>query len=656
MPDWFYRTVTQPILFRIPARRARNLALGFIGGLARLPFGPAIIDLLGHMRADARLRQSFLGIDFPTAVGLGPWLDTRAVALPALARFGFGFFEVGPVAVEGEGGDRPVERLEDRQALWFGPAPGTLALAEVAPRLAEASRLGLPVMVRLGCPNKAATERVDEDCRRLIHELAPHAQLFSLSTLERAVAEGWRMDRWTTHLRAVLEAAQSASVPRPVLLCVPADLDLNSTGALIEAGLTAGVSGLVVDGSAAAESDGRLVGLPVREQALGQVCRLRQRWGRELPVIASGGVHEPEHATELRAAGADLVQVDSGLVYTGPGLPKRINDAFLFDATRGATPAPPERAPELTWFWTTLMGGGMLFGSLLALIIAATQVVLPYDEAFLGVGRAEMSAINPRLLAFMAHDRVTLAGTMIAIGVMYVGLSVFGVRRGLHWARQAVFVSAFTGFASFFLFLGFGYLDIFHAFVTGVLLQFLLLGVHARLGVYTPSARPDPRGDRAWRRSLWGQLLMVIHGVALLVAGAVISVIGVTHVFVHADLEFMRATAEALHSANPRLVPLVAHDRATFGGMLLAVGWVFLLPALWGYRRGSAWLWWAFLIAGLAAYAAALGVHYAVGYVSLMHLLPAFGGLALFLLGLLLSYPYLCREGESGRATIRGGV
>ncbi|HEY0377983.1 MAG TPA: hypothetical protein VGC87_13775 [Pyrinomonadaceae bacterium] len=644
MPDWFYRTVTRPVLFRMPAWRARNFALGLIGGLARLPLGPALIDFLGHMRADARLRQSFLGIEFPTAVGLGPWLDTRAAALPALARFGFGFFEVGPVTVEGNAGGSPVERLEDRQALRLGATPDTLALAQVAPRLTEASRLGLPVMVRLGYQQGAAPERVNEECRRLIKDLAPGAQLFSLSTLELAQAENWTGRQWGAHLRAVLEAARAASPPRPMLLCVTADLGLDPVIPLIEAGLAEGISGLVVDGSLAAEAGGRAVGLPAREQALDQVSRLRERWGGELFIIASGGVHEPGDALELRSAGADLVQVDSGLVYTGPGLPKRINDALLFEATRAAPPEKPERAPELTWFWTTLMGGGMLFGSLLALVIAATQVVLPYDEAFLGMGRAELAAVNPRLLAFMAHDRVTLAGTMVAIGVMYVGLSVFGVRRGLHWARQSVFLSAFTGFASFFLFLGFGYLDIFHAFVTAVLLQLLLLGVHSRLGTYTPSARPDARGDRAWRLSLWGQLLLVVHGFALLAAGAVISVIGITQVFVHEDLEFMRTTVGALLSANPRLVPLVAHDRATFGGMLLAGGWVFLLPALWGYRRGSAWLWWTLLVAGLSAYAAALGVHYAVGYMGLKHLLPAFGGLSLYLLGLALSYPFLCRE------------
>ncbi len=647
MPDWFYRTVTRPILFRAPARQARNFALGFIGRLARLPLGPAVIDFLGHMRADARLRQSFLGIEFPTAVGLGPWLDSRAVALPALARFGFGFFEVGPVTIEGNGSGRQVERLKERQALRFSAIPDTLALAEVGPRLTEASRLCLPVMVRLGYPKGVAPERVNEESGRLIKELAPDVQLFSLSSLELAQAEGWTIKQWEAHLRAVLEAARAASPPRPVLLCVTADTDLNPVAPLIEAALVDGISGLVVDGSVAASADGRLVGLPAREPALEQVRLLRRLWGGELFIIASGGVHEPDDALELRSAGADLVQVDSGLVYTGPGLPKRINDLLLFEATRSAPPATPTRAPELTWFWTTLMGCGMLFGSLLALIIAATQVVLPYDEAFLGMGRAELSAINPRLLAFMAHDRVTLAGTMVAIGVMYVGLSVFGVRRGLHWARQAVFLSAFTGFASFFLFLGFGYLDIFHAFVTGALLQLLLLGVYARLGTYTPVTRPDARGDRAWRLGLWGQLLLVIHGFALLGAGAVISIIGVTHVFVHEDLEFMRTTADALLTANPRLVPLVAHDRATFGGMLLAGGWVFLLPALWGYRRGASWLWWTLLIAGLSAYAAALGVHYAVGYMGLKHLLPAFGGLALFLLGLILSYPFLCREGNS---------
>ncbi len=633
MPDWFYRTVTQPLLFRLPAVTARDFALGFLGRLARLPFGPAAIDFLGHMRADPRLRQTFLGIDFPTAAGLGPGLDGEARALPALSRFGFGFIEVGPISqnpvetapIRPIRPIQPIQRAEAEEAIWSpDPAP-SLSLATALPRLKEASRLGLPVIARISAEGNPEI---------VIRELAPYVHLFALDSLDPST---------------IREAAAVAeSVSRPLLLCLRADSDPSALPPL-----DAGVKGLLVDGSVAAPDGGRWTGLPARAPALSLVRALRARLGPETLMIASGGVHEPEDALALRSAGADLVEVDSGLVYSGPGLPKRINDALLFEATRALPEPAPERAPEMTWFWTAALGGGMLFGALLALAIALTRVVLPYDEAFLGMFVHEIHAINPRLLDFMAHDRVSLAGTMVAIGAMYLGLSLWGVRRGLHWAQKSIFLSASTGFASFFLFLGFGYLDAFHAFVTAVLMQLLLMAVHSRLGTWMPAVAPPLREDRAWRRALWGQLLLVIHGAGLLGAGLTISAIGVTGVFVTQDLEFMQTTAEALTSAHARLVPLVAHDRATLGGMLLASGWVFLGPALWGFRTGSRWLWWTMLLAGGSAYAAALGIHFSVGYMSLVHLMPAFGGLALLGLGLALSRRFLCDPGISAGAQSR---
>jgi hypothetical protein len=642
MPDWFYRTVARPLLFRLPVRAARRCALGVVGSLARLPLGPAVIDFLGHMRSDPRLRRPLLGITFPSPVGLGLWLDDDAFALPALARFGVGFIEVGPVTAGPAPPAKMVERRPGQEAFWQDDPPAGLTLAVAADRLACARCLGMPLVGRLGYTPGAGPERSAEECGRVIDKLAPSVALFTLPTLRAALAEGWGEGPWAAHVGRVVAAARGASPPRPVLLALPADLALEQAAPLIEAALAAGVSGLQVDGTVKAEPARRLVGLPAREPARELVRRLRERWGNELPILANGGVHEPADALELLAAGADLLQVDSGLAYTGPGLPKRANDAVLFAMTRGVPPAEPLRPAEASWLWAALLGAGMLVGGLLALVIAATRVVLPYDEAFVGLTRDELPSINPRLLLFMAHDRVSLAGAMVAVGVLYLGLALGGIRRGLHWARQTVLASAFTGFATFFLFLGFGYLDPFHAFVTAALLQLLLLATHCRLDTYRPAVPPDLRGDRRWRRGLWGQLLLVVHGFALLAAGLTISAIGATYVFVHEDLNFMRTTAEALRAAHPRLVPLVAHDRATLGGMLLANGWAFLLPALWGFRGGSAWLWWTLLAAGLPAYAAALGVHFAVGYIDWGHLAPAFTGLGLFLLGLGLACPYLC--------------
>ena len=67
MPDWSYRTVFRPLFFRLPPAVGRGLCLGTVAALARLPFGGKVIDLLGHMRADPRLRRDVLGVTFPSA-------------------------------------------------------------------------------------------------------------------------------------------------------------------------------------------------------------------------------------------------------------------------------------------------------------------------------------------------------------------------------------------------------------------------------------------------------------------------------------------------------------------------------------------------------------------------------------------------------------
>ena len=128
MPDWFYRTVSKPILFSLPATRGRDFALGFMGALSRLPLGPHLIDFLGHMRADPRLRQSFRDVTFPTSVGIGPWIDTHAVAVRALSRFGVGFIEVGPVTLDRNVAARPIRRVEDQEAFWIDDDPDSISL------------------------------------------------------------------------------------------------------------------------------------------------------------------------------------------------------------------------------------------------------------------------------------------------------------------------------------------------------------------------------------------------------------------------------------------------------------------------------------------------------------------------------------------------
>ncbi|MGZ0050041.1 hypothetical protein [Brevibacillus gelatini] len=124
--------------------------------------------------------------------------------------------------------------------------------------------------------------------------------------------------------------------------------------------------------------------------------------------------------------------------------------------------------------------------------------------------------------------------------------------------------------------------------------------------------------------------------------------IGITGVFVPSDLVFLCVSAEMLHAFNERLIPLIAHDRAGFGGALVSDGLAVLLISLWGFRRGEAWVWWTLLLAGIPGFAAGIGIHFAVGYVDFVHLLPAYAAVLLFLAGLMLAKPYLTEATKKG--------
>ena len=113
-----------------------------------------------------------------------------------------------------------------------------------------------------------------------------------------------------------------------------------------------------------------------------------------------------------------------------------------------------------------------------------------------------------------------------------------------------------------------------------------------------------------------------------MLAGAVILYLGMTEVFVAEDLGFMGVTRRMLDDVNVRLVPLIAHDRAGFGGGLGTVG-VLLLFCGW-YARPTRAFHQTVLLAGTTGFGCAIGTHFIEGYVNPMHLGPAIAGAALF--------------------------
>jgi len=656
MPDWTYRTFLRPALFALPPAHARDLMRNTVAAITGLPGGAHLIETFGDLAPPYALATTVAGIPLRSPVGLGLGLDTTGQAARAWESLGVGFIEVGPVTEQPV--IAPMLPMRDvvHQALVMPDASANPGLAAMRASLARASARHTPLIVRLAAaPNADLPDRADEQ-RRLAVALAPHTACFALDWTHAAFtafnARAPEPEAWTAYLARLDLYNCAVWAERPVFAAISADADPAMLARLLPQAIASGIRGIVVSDGLLMPDGRRSLGPAALPPAVATVRAVRAILSETVPVIAAGGITEPTDALALMNAGANAVQIAGGLVYSGPALARRIGETLLA-ARAPASSARPYAALRVRhrrwwhedWPWTALLGGGMIVAGVVAWIVAAVRVILPYDEAFIGLTRAQLAAANPRLLAFMAHDRVTLAGTMISIGGIYAGLALGPMRDGARWARWAFLASAIVGFSSFALVLGYHYVDPLHALATLVLLPFLLLTMRGAPPLpVTPHA--DSYNDRRWLRAQWGQLALVALGAGFLIGGLTIATVGERGVFVHEDLDFLRTTATALHAINPRLVPLVAHDRAGFGGALISDGVAFLLTALWGIRRGAQWVWWTLLWSGLPGFVAAVSIHAAVGYDNLMHLAPVGIALVLWAVGLGLSYGYCADTGE----------
>jgi hypothetical protein len=260
-----------------------------------------------------------------------------------------------------------------------------------------------------------------------------------------------------------------------------------------------------------------------------------------------------------------------------------------------------------------------------AIFQAATGQFLPHDTEYLEMTASQVCALqNCRILHFMIHDRVSFGGVLIAAGTVYLWLTMFPLRRHESWAWWALTVSGATGFLSFLGYVGYGYLDSWHGAATLALLVLFVGGLVRSRRLRRRHVQPVRLDLRSV--SGFGRALLLLSSLGIGVAGLTIMAVGMTRVFVSQDLEFLRMTREAMKAVNPRLVPLIAHDRTGFGGAL--VSFAVAMFASVRYGDGARALWEALAIAGAA------GVHPAIGYVSVVHLGPAVVGGGIFMSGL----------------------
>ncbi len=320
------------LLFKLEAERAHDATLRLLDGLT--PFG--LGGALTGRRVEAPVQC--LGLTFPNAVGLAAGLDKNADHLVALGQLGFGFVEVGTVTPRPQPGNaRPrVFRLPEEEALINRLGFNNKGVDHAAGRVRVSDFPGV-LGVNIGKNRDTPAERAVGDylfCLQRAYTVADYivVNVSSPNTPGlRDFQHGSQLDALLSALKAEQQALSGEHGRYvPLVLKVAPDLAEDDLDDIVRAlreheieGVTATNTTLdrsVLGSCTQALEAGGLSGAPLLRRSTEVLRGLRERLGPTYPIIGVGGVLSGADALQKRRAGADLVQLYTGLIYRGPRL------------------------------------------------------------------------------------------------------------------------------------------------------------------------------------------------------------------------------------------------------------------------------------------------------------------------------------------------
>lgn len=327
------------MLFTLDPERAHALTLTSLQRLEK----SGVLSMMCADLQDAPVE--LMGLKFRNRVGIAAGLDKNAICIDALSALGAGHVEIGTVTPRPqEGNAKPrVFRLLEAQALINRMGFPNEGMDAVLPRLAARKHQAI-CGANIGKNASTPLEQATDDYLKCMRVLAPQADYITINVSSPNTL-GLRNLQATDYLRPMLVALleeRARLLPTlgrglPLLVKIAPDLSDDDLYSMADLFLELRIDGVVATNTTLsrpsglgsfAEQAGGLSGRPVHALSLATVSKLRQRLGAGFPIIGVGGISSAEDARAMRQAGADLVQIYTGLLYRGPGLIKAVAAAL----------------------------------------------------------------------------------------------------------------------------------------------------------------------------------------------------------------------------------------------------------------------------------------------------------------------------------------
>ncbi|KQQ87954.1 quinone-dependent dihydroorotate dehydrogenase [Massilia sp. Leaf139] len=343
MSDKILYTLARPLLFTLPAETAHNLTLPALRSAAQR-------GATGIFKKPVPDPRTVMGITFPNPVGLAAGLDKDGAYIDGLAALGFGSIEIGTVTPRAQAGNPkprmfrvPAARgIINRMGFNNGGVDAFVANVQASRFYQEQKGvLGLNIGKNADTP----IERAADDYLECLRKVYPYASYVTVN-ISSPNTKNLRQLQGASELDALLSQLKAEQTRLaddygryvPLALKIAPDIDAEQIHDIAGALLRHRIDGVIATNTTLNRRDverhrhgmetGGVSGAPVFDLSNIVIRAMKKELGDAIPIIGVGGILSGKDAQEKIAAGAQLVQLYSGLIYRGPSLVRECADAL----------------------------------------------------------------------------------------------------------------------------------------------------------------------------------------------------------------------------------------------------------------------------------------------------------------------------------------
>lgn len=340
-----YKSLIRPILFKFDPEKVHYFTFNLIRIFHKIPGVGSLLRSI-YLVNDKRLERKLFGLTFSSPVGLAAGFDKNAVLYNELANFGFGFIEIGTVTPKGQEGN-PKKRLfrlvEDEgiiNRMGFNNAGLDAAIEQL-----KGNKRKLIIGGNIGKNTTTAPEDYTKDYLECFNALHPYVDYFVLNVSCPNVSSHAKLND-KDYLEELIETVKKANMAfenqKPILLKIAPDLNEGQLDEIIDLVANTNLDGVIASNTSTSRSNlkasksqleeignGGVSGKPLAGKSTEVIRYLHTKSNGTFPIIGVGGIHTAKDAIEKLKAGASLIQIYTGFIYSGPSLVKQINTEIL---------------------------------------------------------------------------------------------------------------------------------------------------------------------------------------------------------------------------------------------------------------------------------------------------------------------------------------